>query len=403
MATLELPPRPFPGLGESLAGVNRHNLVNALVAWLFAISGPVVIILAVGRQGGLRPEDISSWVFSAFVFGGMLTMAFSYLFRQPIAIMWTIPGAVLIGGALQHLSFAEVIGAYLVCGGFMAFLGITGLVRRIMAAIPMPIVMAMVAGVFLPFGLNIIAAFEEATMMAVAMVAAFAIPTAVPALGRVLPPVLCALAVGTVMIVLSGQMTGVEMPSLALAEPILYTPVFTLRALGELVVPLAVTVIAAQNAQGFVILRQAGFEPPENDLTVTCGVGSILFGIFGSVPTCVTGPANAILNTSGAKEKRYMAGVIFGLLAIVFGLFSPFTTGLGLVLPAVFINLLGGLAMLGVLQGAFTTAFGGPHALGAVVSFLVTLSGVAILNVGAPFWGLAFGYAVTLLLRRRGA
>ena len=62
-------------------------MVNALVAWLFAISGPVVIILAVGRQGGLRPEDISSWVFAAFAFGGLLTMVFSYVFRQPIALM----------------------------------------------------------------------------------------------------------------------------------------------------------------------------------------------------------------------------------------------------------------------------------------------------------------------------
>jgi benzoate membrane transport protein len=169
------------------------------------------------------------------------------------------------------------------------------------------------------------------------------------------------------------------------------------------VIPLAVTVIAAQNVQGLVILRQAGFVPPENSLTVACGLGSLPFGIFGSVPTCVTGPANAILNTSGAKETRYIAGVLFGLLVIAFGLFAPFTTGLGLVLPAVFINLLGGLAMLGVLQGAFTTAFNGPHALGALVSFLVTLSGVAIGHVGAPFWGLVFGYAATLLLERRGA
>jgi benzoate membrane transport protein len=363
----------------------------------------VAVILAVGRQGGLTPEAIASWVFAAFVFGGLLTIAFSYLFRQPIALMWTIPGAVLVGGALQHLSFAEVIGAYLVCGLLLAFLGVTGLVRRIMAAIPVPIVMAMVAGVFLPFGLNVIAAFGDATVLAVAMVAAFAIPTALPGLGRVLPPVLCALAAGVVVIVASGQMSGVEMPTLALARPIFYSPEFSLRALGELVVPLAVTVIAAQNAQGFVILRQAGFEPPENNLTVACGLGSLLFGIFGSVPTCVTGPANAILNTSGVKERRYMAGVLFGLLAIGFGLFSPFTTGLGLVLPAVFINLLGGLAMLAVLQGAFTTAFAGPHALGALVSFLVTLSGAALFNVGAPFWGLAFGYATTLLVGRRGA
>ena len=362
----------------------------------------MVIILAVGRQGGLRAEDISSWVFAAFVFGGLLTMTFSYIFRQPIAIMWTIPGAVLVGGALQHLSFPEVIGSYLVCGLLIAVLGITGLVRRIMAAIPMSIVMAMVAGVFLPFGLNIITAFEEATVMAGAMVAAFALPTAIPRLGRVLPPVLCALGAGTIVIITSGQMDGVDIPPLALAQPIIYTPEFTLRALGELVVPLAVTVIAAQNAQGFVILRQAGFEPPENNLTLTCGLGSLLFGIFGSVPTCVTGPANAILNISGIKERRYMAGVIFGLLAIGFGLFSPFTTGLGLVLPVVFINLLGGLAMLAVLQGAFTTAFGGAHALGALVSFLVTLSGVALFNVGAPFWGLVFGYIVTLIHRHRG-
>ena len=375
-------------------------MVNALVAWLFAISGPVVIILAVGRQGGLRPEDISSWVFAAFAFGGLLTMVFSYVFRQPIALMWTIPGAVLVGGALQHLSFAEVLGACLVCGLLLTVLGVSGLVTRIMAAIPMPIVMAMVAAVFLPFGLNIITAFGEATVMAGAMVAAFAIPTAIRRLGRVLPPVLCALAAGTIVIVASGQMAGVEIPALTLVQPIIYTPEFTLRALGELMVPLAVTVIAAQNAQGFVILRQAGFAPPENNLTVACGLGSLLFGAFGSVPTCVTGPANAILNTSGVKEQRYMAGVIFGLLAILFGLFAPFTTGLGLVLPAVFINLLGGLAMLAVLRGAFTTAFGGPHALGALVSFLVTLSGIAFLNVGAPFWGLVFGYGVSLLLRQ---
>ncbi len=400
LASLKPPPRPLPGLGEVTAGIDRHNLVNALVAWLFAISGPVAIIFAVARQGGLHPDDVSSWVFAAFTIGGLLTMAFSYLFRQPIAIMWTIPGAVLVGGALQHLSLAEVIGACLACGLLIAFVGITGLVSRIMAAIPMPIVMAMVAGVFLPFGLNIITAFSDATAMAIAMVVAFAIPTAIPRLGSVLPPVLCALAAGVAIIISSGQMSDVQIPNLAFARPKIYIPEFTLLAIGELMVPLAVTVIAAQNAQGFIILRQAVYDPQENNLTVACGLGSLLYGIFGSVPTCVTGPANAILNTSGSKECRYVAGMLFGLLAIIFGLFAPFTTGLGLLLPAVFINLLGGLAMLAVLQSAFATAFSSPHALGALVTFIVTLSGVAVLNIGAPFWGLVFGYATTLLLNR---
>ena len=321
-----------------------------------------------------------------------------FLISAAISILIGAGLAVLVGGALQHLSLAEVIGACLACGLLIAFLGVTGLVSRIMAAIPMPIVMAMVAGVFLPFGLNIISAFSEATTMAIAMVVAFVIPTAIPRIGSVLPPVLCALAAGVAVIILSDQMSDVQIPNLAFAQPKVYVPEFTLRAIGELMVPLAVTVIAAQNAQGFVILRQAGYDPPENDLTVACGLGSLLYGTFGSVPTCVTGPANAILNTSGSKERRYVAGILFGLLAIIFGLFSPFTTGLGLLLPAVFINLLGGLAMLTVLQSAFATAFSGPHALGALVTFLVTLSGVAVLNIGAPFWGLVFGYATILLL-----
>ena len=56
--------------------------------------------------------------------------------------------------------------------------------------------------------------------------------------------------------------------------------------------------------------------------------------------------------------------------------------------------------MLAVLQSAFATAFSSPHALGALVTFIITLSGVAVLNIGAPFWGLVFGYATTLLLNR---
>ncbi|MDP6345694.1 MAG: benzoate/H(+) symporter BenE family transporter [Alphaproteobacteria bacterium] len=401
MPVLEHPVRPLPSLGEILGALDRHQLVNAFVAWLFAITGPVAVVLAIGRHGGLSQDDISSWMFACFVFGGLLTMAFSIAYRQPIAIMWTIPGAVLVGQALDHLSLAEIVGAYLACGLLITVLGLTGMMRRLMARVPMPIVMGMVAGVFLPFGLNVVAAFGQAWAMATAMVAAFALTAAVPALGRVLPPVLSALLAGIAVIALSGELDGTALPPLALAAPNFYVPEFSLSALGELVVPLAVTVIAAQNAQGFVILQQAGYQPPQNSLTVACGLGAFAYGLFGSVPTCVTGPANAILNTSGARERRYAAGALFGLLAIGFGLLSPFTTGLGLILPAVFINLLGGLAMLAVLQGAFTTAFaGGGFALGALVSFLVTLSDVSILNIGAPFWGLVFGYLASVLLER---
>ena len=56
--------------------------------------------------------------------------------------------------------------------------------------------------------------------------------------------------------------------------------------------------------------------------------------------------------------------------------------------------------MLRVLQTAFTISFGGRFTLGALVTFLVTVADVAILNVGAPFWGLVLGVAVRATGRR---
>ena len=54
-----------------------------------------------------------------------------------------------------------MIGAYIATGVLMLALGALGWVQRAMQAIPMPIVMGMVAGVFLQFGLDWVRAFQE--------------------------------------------------------------------------------------------------------------------------------------------------------------------------------------------------------------------------------------------------
>ena len=56
--------------------------------------------------------------------------------------------------------------------------------------------------------------------------------------------------------------------------------------------------------------------------------------------------------------------------------------------------------MLPVLQGTFLAAFRGPFPLGALVSFMVTMSGAVLFNVGAAFWGLVAGTLASLLLER---
>jgi benzoate membrane transport protein len=282
----------------------------------------------------------------------------------------------------------------------MLLLGLSGWVRRAMTAVPMPIVMGMVAGVFLRFGLDLVRSLHEDATLAAPMVIAFLLLNAWPAAGRRLPPLLGALLVGALAVALSGRFAPELSTAAVLARPNLYVPVWSLQAMVELVVPLAITVLVVQNGQGFAVLDAAGHKAPINAITVACGIGSMLTAFVGTVSTCLTGPTNAILSASGERARHYTAGLVVGALALGFGLLSPFFTRLMLATPPAFIATLAGLAMLRVLQTSFVTAFGGRFSLGALVTFLVTVADIAILNVGAAFWGLVAGCLVSWLLER---
>jgi benzoate membrane transport protein len=269
-----------------------------------------------------------------------------------------------------------------------------------MEAVPMPIVMGMVAGVFLRFGLDLVFAIRDAFWIAAPMTVVFFAVSAAPRLARILPPVIGAMIVGAVVTALLGEFNPRGSGTAALVRPNLYMPVFSWQAIVELVVPLAVTVLVVQNGQGIAVLRAAEHRPPVNAIAAACGAGSLVTAFVGSVSTCLTGPVNAIITASGDRHRHYTAGIFVGVLALAFGLFSPVFTRLMLAAPRAFIAALAGLAMLRVLQTAFTVSFRGKFTLGALVTFLVTVADVAIFNVGAPFWGLVFGFAVSWLLER---
>ena len=140
------------------------------------------------------------------------------------------------------------------------------------------------------------------------------------------------------------------------------------------------------------------YSPPINAITVACGVGAIASAMVGGVSTCLTGQVNAIITASGQKHRHCTAGIMVGVLALAFGLLWPVFTRLLLAAPKAVIAALAGLAMLRVLQTSFSVSFRGKFTLGALVTFLVTVAVVPILNVGAPFWGLVLGIAVSWLL-----
>lgn len=371
--------------------------VNGLIGLVFSASGPIAVTLAVGATGGLTAAELASWVFGIFLSAGLVTLVMSLLYRQPFGFAWSIPGTVLLGPSLQHLSFAQVVGAFFTCGVLVMALGATGVVRRAMAVIPMPIIMAMVAAVFLRFGTDIVAASTDAPGIALPMVAAFVVFSAVPVLGRYVPPVLATLVVGVAAVVLSGQFRF-DPAGPVTAQPMFTVPEFTLSAQLELVIPLAITVLVVQNGQGIAVLRAAGHQPPINMFAVTSGAFSLVNASVGAVSACVTGPTNALLTASGERHRQYTAAVTYGVLSLIWAVFAPAFTRFMLATPEAFILALGGLAMIRALQNAFVGAFSKQFTFGALATFVVTVSGLDLFNIHAAFWGIVIGYVVSWLM-----
>ena len=398
--TIERPDAGLASPAQVWADFGPVYAVNGLIGFIFAATGPVAIVLSTGTRGGLGQAELASWLFGSFFLNGLLTLALSWRWRTPMVFFWTIPGTVLVGPALTHLTHAEVLGAFLATGILIALLGASGWVRRAMSAVPMPIVMGMVAGVFLRFGLDLVRSVHEDLPIAGPMVAVFILLSAWPRAARLMPPLIGAMLVGVLMILFTNRFALPAGTSIAWAAPHLYAPAFSWQAMIELVVPLAITVLVVQNGQGVAVLDSAGHKAPVNLITLACGLGSIVTSAVGTVSTCLTGPTNAIVAASGERSRHYTGAIFVGVLALGFGLFSSTFTNLMLATPKSFIAVLAGLAMLKVLQGAFGVAFRDRYSLGALVTFLVTVADIPILNVGAPFWGLIVGLAVSKLLER---
>src|SRR5260221_4114410 len=112
------------------------------------------------------------------------------------------------------------------------------------------------------------------------MAAAFVAISASQRLQRLVPPLIGALAVGIVTIVVLGKFMAAPQ-TVALAHPNFYLPAFSWRAVVELVVPLAITVLVVQNGQGVTVLRSAGHSPTGDPIAPSCRAGALVPAFVG--------------------------------------------------------------------------------------------------------------------------
>jgi benzoate membrane transport protein len=396
---------PATGFCASVKELPRHLTLAAVsygvTAWLFAVTGPFFIYVNAAKQGSLTSAVFDAWIFGGYFICGLLTLLLTLSYRQPLLAAISIPGGVLAGAALAHLSFSEVVGAYVLTGLLITALTATGVVKKVMDWLPKPITMAMVAAVLLPFGTGIVSAFKETPLLSAATFSGFLAVSLVPRLAQKFPPVLAAILAGLLATSMLGEANW-QLLSIEVAQPMVFSPTFTLAAAVELILPLALTVIAIQNAQGIAILTAMEYQPPVNAVSFMSGLGSVLVGFFGSQSACLAGPMTGIVTSPrvGPREARYAAAVVTGLLWMLFGLFAPIATALSRLLPSTLVQLLAGLAVLEVLARCFHAAFGERFRLGALFTFIITLSGIRLFNIGAPFWGLIGGATISVILER---
>ncbi|WP_349829420.1 benzoate/H(+) symporter BenE family transporter [Brevibacterium litoralis] len=381
--------------------LDRTALTDGLVGIVFSATGPVAVILAVGASAGLDARQLASWVSAVFVFNGILTIAISWVLRQPLVFFWTIPGAVVVGGAMATgTSWPQVVGGFLMSAALLLVLGATGRIDRLMKAVPMPVVMAMVAGVFLSFGTGVVEALVSDPLVAGPMIGVFVLVSAIAWLRTRVPPVLVALVLGALVVFFArdGVLDAEIVSGRWFVDPVWTVPVFDLQTFVSLTIPLVVTVVVVQNGQGMAVLTGHGHRPHMNLVTLACGVFTAFSAPFGGAPTCLAGPTNAIVTTHGRPSRHYAAAVVVGVTAILFGLLAPGMVRIIVTMPEAYVATIGGLAMLASLQGAFVQAFVGKYTTGALVCFLVTITDLTFLSIGAAFWGIVIGVLVSVLL-----
>jgi benzoate membrane transport protein len=266
-----------------------------------------------------------------------------------------------------------------------------------MDRIPQAIAAALLAGVLARFGLDAAAATKTAPLLVIVMAVAFLI-------GRrawpryAVPGVLLA---GIAVAALQGRMQWSRV-TLEAAWPVWTSPVFTLGAFVGVAVPLFVVTMASQNLPGVAAQRAAGYATPVSASITATGAATVVLAPFGGFAFNLAAITAAICMGREAHEdpaRRYVASVAAGVFYIVIGLAGGAVVGLLQAFPRELVLAVAGLALLGTIAGGLASALKGEkHRDAAILTFLVTLSGLTLAGIGSAFWGVVAG-AVALLVQ----
>lgn len=373
-----------------------------LMAVLISYAGPLLIFFQAAQAAQGSPELTASWVWAISIGAGLSGIVLSAWLKVPVVTAWSAPGTALLIALFPGLSLGEAVGAYVVAGAIILLIGWSGSFDWLMQRIPKGVAAGMMAGILFQFGAKAFQAVAALPVLTLGMIAAFLL------FKRWQPRyhMVWVLALGIGFTAFGGSIPWREMP-LSWTQPVFTAPVFTWQATLSLALPLVVVSLSGQYLPGMAILRGAGYATPARPIMVTTSLASLATACFGGITIVLAAITAALCTGREAHEdpqRRYVAGIANGVFYLVGGSFASSIIWLFAALPPAFIAVLAGLALLGAITANVANAVAdAAHREAAVLTFLITASGLVFMGLGAAFWGVALGCLAHALWRPRAA
>ena len=378
----------------SLSGI-AAGLVTVLVG--FASSAAIVFQAA--RTLGATPAQIGSWIWALGFGMGATCIVLSLRYRKPVVTAWSTPGAAMLIASGAGLPLSDAIGAFVLSALMIAVAGFSGFFERMIGRIPISLASGMLAGVLLRFGMGAFSALQTQFGLVLTMFGIYLL------MRRLLPryAVILTLVAG-VMFAAARGLIAVEGLALQQAVPVFIAPTFSVAAIIGIALPLFLVTMASQNVPGVAVLRASGYSVPISPVIGWIGIVNLLLAPFGAFALNLAAITAAICMGREAHEdasRRYVAAMAAGIFYIIVGLLGGTVAVLFASLPAELIYAIAGLALLGTIGGSLAAALREESEREpAVVTFLVTASGVSLVGIGSAFWGLVAGVLALLASRR---
>ncbi|CAE1145697.1 benzoate/H(+) symporter BenE family transporter [Serratia rhizosphaerae] len=379
------------------SGIFLPALIAGFVAVLVGYTSSAAIIFQAAAVAGASAQQIGGWLSMLGLAMGVSSLGLSWYYRTPILTAWSTPGAALLVTSLPGTSLPEAIGVFIFASGLILLCGVTGLFARLMHIIPPPICAAMLAGILLRFGLDAFGALQSNLPLAGAMCLTYLLAR------RLLPryAIVLTLLAGLAVAALQGTIAPIPLHG-AIAPPEFIAPQFSLSTLLGIGVPFFIVTMASQNAPGIATLSAAGYQVPTSPLISWTALTALLLAPFGGFSVCIAAITAAICMGPDAHpdpKRRYLAAMAAGGFYLLAGLFGGAIGLLLSALPVALIHTIAGLALLGAIGGSLQRALHDERQRdAALITFLITASGITLFGVGAAFWGLVGGVFAHLLL-----